>query len=102
MLTTVTPCCCALREHGHERARIGGGNHDGIHALGQHLLDERHLLRDVALVPDAVDDEVVLAGARGLVLPRAVGHGDEELVGERLHHERDARTRDRAGGSSGR
>ena len=80
-------------QHGHERARVRGSDHDRLHALRDHLLDQRDLLGDVGLVADAVDDQLVLGCVGGLVLLGAVGHGDEELVGERLHHQGDARPR---------
>ena len=73
---------------GNERLRVGGGNDDGIDAAGDHLLDEVHLLGEVGLVLDTVDDQIVVGGVGGLMGLGAVGHGFEELVGQRLHHER--------------
>ena len=80
----------SLRD-GDEGARVGGREDDRLHAARDHLLDELDLPRDVLLVLDAGGDELVRVGVRRLVLARAVLHGLEELVRERLHHERDDR-----------
>ena len=49
----------------------------------------------IGFVLDAVRDQVELAGVMFLVVLRAGFHREEELVGERLHHERDFRLRRR-------
>ncbi len=75
----------------HERLGVGGRDDDGVHLRGDHLVDQRHLLLQVAFVLNAVDLEVVLVGILFLVGLGSVGHRDEKLVGQRLHDQRDAR-----------
>jgi hypothetical protein len=91
MLTTTMSLPLRPSEHGHQRARVGGRDDDRIDVLRDHLLDERDLLAQVALVADAVGDQLVRSVARDLVRPRPLGHGHEEFVGQRLHDQRDAR-----------
>ncbi|CAM2156310.1 hypothetical protein PT2222_380029 [Paraburkholderia tropica] len=73
----------------HERFRVGGREHDGVDLRDDHLLDDLDLRGRIGFVLDAVGDEVEGAGVVLLVVLRAVFHGQEELVGERLHDERD-------------
>jgi hypothetical protein len=63
----------------HERLGIGGRYDDGVHLRGDHLVDQRYLLLQVALVLDAVDLEVVLVGVLFLV-DLAPSACDEELI----------------------
>ena len=76
---------------GHERLRVGGRNDNGVHLLRDHLLDEVDLPADVQLVLDAVGEEGVVLGVLLLVSLGAVLHGEEELVRQGFHDERDAR-----------
>jgi hypothetical protein len=76
---------------GHERLRVGRGDDDGIDSLGDHLLDEIDLASDIELILDAVGHKLVRVGVGLLMRARAILHGDEEFVGERLHDQRDAR-----------
>jgi len=60
-----------------------------------HLLDDGDLAGHVLFVLDAAGDELVRLRMRCLVPLRALLHRLEELVGERLHDERDHRARRR-------
>ncbi|MCY1177536.1 hypothetical protein D9M73_178480 [compost metagenome] len=73
------------------------------------MLDDADLVGGVGFILDAVGDELELAGVVFLVGLGAVFHGQEEFVGQGLHHQRDfrlfrrlgeRRNRQRGGGAS--
>ncbi len=76
-----------------KRLGIGRRDHDCVHTLSDHLVDQADLTAQVALVLDAVDDQLEIAGVLALVPPGALGHRGKELVGERLHDQCDPRLR---------
>jgi hypothetical protein len=80
-----------LLQHRHQGLRVGRRDHQRVDLGDDHLLDQLDLGGGVLLVLDAVGDQVVLGGVGLLVLLGAVLHGQEELVGERLHHQRHLR-----------
>ena len=76
-------------DHGHQRLGVGRGQHDGADLLRHGLFDHLDLRCRVGLVLDAVGHQRVFLGMGLLVRLGAVFHGAEELVGQRLHDERD-------------
>ena len=83
-------CARGLREHRYQGTRIGRCNHDRVDPQGDHLLDQRDLLSQIALVLDAIDDEVVCVGVGLVMRLGSLGHRDEEFIGQRLHDQGDA------------
>ena len=75
----------------HDRLGVGRRDDDRRHAAGHHLLDERDLLGDVGFASHPVGDQLVAIARCGLMGLRPVGHRREKLVGQRLHHQGDAR-----------
>ena len=68
-------------EHGDERLGVRRRDDERLHALRDHLIDQRDLLGEIGFVFDAVDDEFVVGGVLGLMLLRAFGHRLEEFIG---------------------
>ena len=62
MLTTTMPASMRAARDGHEGAGVGRRQDDRVDTLRDHLLHQVDLSRDVELVLDAVDDQVVLRG----------------------------------------
>ena len=93
MLTTTTPAAWARASAGASAFESAGRDHDRVAARSDHLLDQGDLLGEIALVPGAVDDQVVIFGVSLVVGPGALGHRLEKLVGQGLHDQGDLRPR---------
>ena len=91
MLTTAMPACAARWATATSARESAGASDERLHVARDHLLDDLDLPGDVLLVLDAGGHQLVRVGVCCLVRARAVLHRLEELVGERLHHERDDR-----------
>ena len=61
-----------LAEHRDQRFGVCRRDHDGVDALRHHLLDQGDLLREIAFVADAVDEQGVAPGVRRLMRLRAL------------------------------
>ncbi len=85
------PCIHGLLDDRDQRLRIGRGNHERIDLRDDHLLHDANLVRGIGFVLDAVGDQVELVCIVFLVILGAGFHGQEKLVRQRLHDERDLR-----------
>ncbi len=75
--------------HRHQRLGIGRRDHQCVDPGNDHLLDDADLAGGIGLVLDAVGNQFEPVGMLLLVGLGAVLHGQEELVRQRLHHQRD-------------
>ena len=91
MLTTTIPASCARLQAETSALESAGAITMALTPWAIISLHQGDLAAQVALVLDAVDDQLVILGVLGLVLAGTFGHRREELVGQRLHHQRDPR-----------
>ncbi len=78
-------------QRGGQGLRVGRRDDDRIHPLRHHFRHQGRLTRDITLIRDAVDDQLIFVGVGRLVLFGPLGHRAEKLVGQRFHHQRDPR-----------
>ena len=82
MFTTTIPASCARLQADTSALESAGAITIGVDPLGDHLVDQRDLAAQVALVLDAVDDQLIGVGVLALVSLRPLGHRREELIGQ--------------------